>query len=81
MALPKTESPAQILLFRSPWESRFRQTGNRSKNTIVPLYSSMLHEERGHKNGQQALAAGFDFLSNFLKSRNTTYDALIFSSL
>lgn len=49
------------------------------KNTIVPLYSAVLQEEHRHKNGQQALAAGFDFLSNFLKSRNTTYDELIFS--
>jgi len=49
------------------------------KNTIAPLYASALREESQHRNGQQALAAGFDFLVNFIKSRNTTYDALIFS--
>lgn len=49
------------------------------KNTIVPLYAQVLQEEHQHKNGQQALAAGFDFLTNFLKSKNTTYDELIFS--
>jgi len=49
------------------------------KNTIVPLYASALREESQHRNGQHALAAGFDFLVNFIESRNTTYDALIFS--
>jgi len=49
------------------------------QNTIVPLYSSILQEEKRHQNGQKELAAGFDFVVNFLKSRNTTYDALVFS--
>ena len=49
------------------------------QNTIVPLYSEILREERRHSNGQKELAAGFDFFVNFLKSRNTTYDALVFS--
>ncbi len=48
-------------------------------NTIVPLYASVLQEEKQHRNGQQALAASFEFLVNFVKSRNTTYDALVFS--
>jgi len=47
--------------------------------TIIPLYEQILHEEKRHQNGQKELAAGFDFVLNFLKSRNTTYDALIFS--
>ena len=46
---------------------------------ITPLYASVLAVEAQHKNGQMALAAGFEFLVNFLKSRNTTYEALIFS--
>jgi len=49
------------------------------KNTIVPLYAEVLQEEHRHKNGQQSLAAGFDFLTNFLRSKNMTYDELIFS--
>lgn len=49
------------------------------KSTIVPLYSKLLQEENQHRNGQKALAAGFEFVTNFLKSRNTTYDELIFS--
>jgi PAS domain S-box-containing protein len=48
-------------------------------NTIAPLYAEVLREEKKHANGKEELAAGFSFLTNFLKSRNTTYDALIFS--
>ena len=48
-------------------------------NTIIPLYSAILHEERKHQNGQKELAAGFDSLMSFLKSRSMTYDALVFS--
>lgn len=58
-----------------------RRVPNRDvvRNTIVPLYAAVSQEERRHRNGQQALAAGFDSLSNFLKSRNASYDELIFS--
>jgi PAS domain S-box-containing protein len=48
-------------------------------DTIVPLYSTVLREERLHQNGKQSLAAGFDILVNSLKSRNQTYDEFIFS--
>lgn len=48
-------------------------------NTIAPLYSEILNQERQHQNGQKALAAGHEFLTNFLDTRKTTYDALIFS--
>ncbi|MBI1868406.1 MAG: PAS domain-containing protein [Methylocystis sp.] len=48
-------------------------------NTIAPLYAAILQEEKQHRNGQKALTAGFDFVVNFLKSRNTTYDELIIS--
>ncbi|MGC2124769.1 MAG: hypothetical protein WA652_18120 [Xanthobacteraceae bacterium] len=49
------------------------------KSTIVPIYASVIREEQQHRNGQQALAAGFELLVNFVKSRNMTYDALVFS--
>lgn len=49
------------------------------ENAIVPIYAATLQEEKRRRNGQQALAAGFGFLVNFLKSKNTTYDELIFS--
>lgn len=47
------------------------------QNVITPLYAAVLEEEKRHKNGQMELAAGFEFLVNFLKSKNTTYDELI----
>lgn len=58
-----------------------RRVPNRDviKNTIVPLYAELLQEECRHKNGQQALAAGFDHLTNFLKTKNASYDELIFA--
>jgi len=49
------------------------------KNTIVPVYADVLREEKRHRNGQEALASSFEFLVNFVKSKNMTYDALVFS--
>lgn len=49
-------------------------------HAIAPLYASVAQEEGRHKNGQAALAAGFEFLDNFLKAKGTTYDEFIFSS-
>lgn len=47
--------------------------------TITPLYAKIAQEEAKHGNGKDALAAGFACLTNFVQSRNMTYDALIFS--
>ena len=47
--------------------------------TIGPLYAAIVQEESKHKNGKDALAAGFAALTDFIKSRNMTYDALMFS--
>jgi len=49
------------------------------RNTIMPLYANILREEKQHRNGQEALASSFEALVNFVKSKNTTYDALVFS--
>ena len=49
------------------------------KNTITPLYAEVLQEEKRHQNGQKALAAGFAFIADFLKSKNITYDKLVLS--
>jgi PAS domain S-box-containing protein len=46
---------------------------------VMPLYARIVQEERKHKNGKEAVAAGFSCLMDFVKSRNMTYDALIFS--
>lgn len=75
-ATPSFDKNRNIVGFHSS-----RRVPKRSvvENVIVPLYASILKEERQHQNGQQALAASFDFVVNFLQSRNTSYDALIFS--
>jgi PAS domain S-box-containing protein len=49
-------------------------------NTIVGLYSEMLKEEGRHSNGKQSLAAGFEFLAGWLKSKGRHYDELMFSA-
>jgi PAS domain S-box-containing protein len=49
------------------------------ETTIIPLYAAILQEENRHRNGKDALAASFAFVLDFLKSKNTTYDELIFS--
>lgn len=49
------------------------------QDVIIPFYASILKEEKQHQNGQKALAAGFDFVVSFLRSRNMSYDALLFS--
>lgn len=46
---------------------------------IVPLYSEMLREESRHSNGKQALGAGFEYLTGWLKSKGKPYDELMFS--
>jgi PAS domain S-box-containing protein len=46
---------------------------------IVPLYAAILKEEGRHKNGQEALAAGYKLVLETLKSKKMTYDELIFS--
>ena len=46
---------------------------------LEPVYAKVLKEEAAHKNGQAALAAGFQCVVDFLRSANTSYDALVFS--
>jgi PAS domain S-box-containing protein len=46
---------------------------------IIPLYAEVLREEAKHRNGKDALAAGFKYLVDFVSSKKMTYDELIFS--
>lgn len=73
---PSYDSKGSVIGFHS---SRRVPDRNVLTKTIIPLYAEILREEKQHQNGQKELAAGFDFVVNFLKSRNTSYDALIFS--
>lgn len=75
-ATPSFDSSRNIIGYHS---SRRVPKQDVVANVIEPLYASILNEEKQHANGQKALAAGFDFVLNFLQSRNISYDALIFS--
>jgi PAS domain S-box-containing protein len=46
---------------------------------IVPLYAEVLREEARHRNGKDALAAGFRHLTDFVHSKKRTYEELVFS--
>ena len=46
---------------------------------IIPLYADVLREEAKHRNGKEALAAGFQYLVDFVRSKKMTYEELIFS--
>ena len=49
------------------------------KTTIVPLYAELLAAERRHVNGKDALAAGYQTLTDFVASQKVSYDELMFS--
>jgi PAS domain S-box-containing protein len=48
-------------------------------DVIIPLYAEVLREEAKHRNGKDALAAGFKYLVDFVSAKRTTYEELIFS--
>ena len=48
-------------------------------DVIIPLYAEVLREEAKHRNGKEALAAGFKYLVDFVSARKMTYEELIFS--
>lgn len=49
------------------------------QQVISPLYASLLREEQSKRNGKEALLAGYQRLCEFVNSRNTSYEQLIFS--
>ena len=49
------------------------------KSTIAPLYAELLAVEGRHANGKDAVAAGYDALTNFVASQKVSYDELMFS--
>jgi PAS domain S-box-containing protein len=58
-----------------------RRVPNRKtlEQIIIPLYADVLREEAKHRNGKDALAAGYRYLTDFVVARKMTYDELIFS--
>jgi len=49
------------------------------RNTIAPLYAAVLAIERRHVNGKDAVAAGYQALTDFVASQKVSYDELMFS--
>ena len=58
-----------------------RRTPNRPvlKNTIMPLYKSLLAEEKKYPNSKDGMAASYKMLTNLLKEKGVSYEELIFS--
>jgi PAS domain S-box-containing protein len=48
-------------------------------NIIAPFYAELLGTEQSHRNGKEALAAGYQQLTDFVASKKVAYDELIFS--
>jgi PAS domain S-box-containing protein len=49
------------------------------REVIAPVYAEVLAEESRHRNGKQALAAGFQALTDLIAAKHMSYDELIFS--
>jgi PAS domain S-box-containing protein len=47
------------------------------EKVITPLYAKILAEEARHKNGKEALAAGFECLNTLLNAKGLTYEAFV----
>jgi PAS domain S-box-containing protein len=73
---PSYDSDGKLVGYHSS-----RRVPNRKviESAIVPLYAELLRQEASHRNGKEALAAGFAHLMSFLKSKDVRYDELIFS--
>ncbi len=47
--------------------------------TIAPLYKALLDEEAKYNNAKEGMMAGVKMLTDLLKSKNVSYDELVFS--
>jgi PAS domain S-box-containing protein len=57
-----------------------RRVPNRDAlRVIIPLYTDVLRAEQAHRNGKDALAAGYQCLTDFVKAKDVSYDELMFS--
>jgi PAS domain S-box-containing protein len=73
---PSYDAGGQVIGFHSN-----RRVPDRKviEGAIAPLYADLLREERGNRNGKDAVAAGYQRLMDFVTSRNMSYDELVFS--
>lgn len=49
------------------------------ENVIIPLYKTLLDEEKSHKNSKEGMAASTQLLLNLLNEKGIGYDQLILS--
>ena len=61
------------------YHSNRRVPDRRVVAAIEPLYAELLREEQSHRNGKDALAAGYRRLLDFVTAKNMSYDELIFA--
>ena len=61
------------------YHSNRRVPDRRVVAAIEPLYAELLREEQSHRNGKDALAAGYRRLLDFVTTKNMSYDELIFA--
>ena len=61
------------------YHSNRRVPDRRVLAAIEPLYAELLREEQSHRNGKDALAAGYRRLLDFVTTKNMSYDELIFA--
>ncbi|KIZ46850.1 MULTISPECIES: PAS domain-containing protein [Rhodopseudomonas] len=61
------------------YHSNRRVPERRVVATLAPLYAELLAEEACHRNGKDALEAGYRRLVAFVNSKNMSYDQLVFS--
>ena len=59
--------------------SNRRVPSRQAVDAIAPIYAEVLGTEAQHRNGKDALAAGFNHLLEFVKSKKMTYAELVLS--
>ena len=73
---PSYSKDGQIIVFHSNRRVPERRILD---GVIIPLYAEVLREEAKHRNGKEALAAGFKYLVDFVSAKRITDEELIFS--
>jgi PAS domain S-box-containing protein len=61
------------------YHSNRRVPDRRVVAALEPVYAALLAEEARHRNGKDALTAGYQTLIDFVKAKNVSYDQLVFS--
>jgi len=61
------------------YHSNRRVPERRVVEALAPLYAELLAEEARHRNGKDALDAGYRRLIAFVNAKNMSYDQLVFA--